>query len=256
MLYRLLIQALHPFTVLFLVLVIVQLIWWRRRVIPRARLAWLGIPTFLLYLFCTPAIAFLANGFFEWGYPPIYGRPENVQAIVVLSGGLQPPNSVRRQAILDEDSLYRCLKGAELYHSDPNCKVVLTGGRVDPNRPGPTLADAMRDFMLRLGVKPDDLIVETDSRSTFENAVQTSAILHEQAIDTVLLVTDATHLKRSVRCFQKQGLAVIPCGCRYRATEFQWSVFSFLPSAGAAKSNQAALHEWMGLTWYWLNDRI
>ena len=92
MLYRLLIQALHPFTVLFLVLVIVQLIWWRRRVIPRARLAWLGIPTFLLYLFCTPAISFLANGFFEWGYPPIYERPENVQAIVVLSGGLQPPS--------------------------------------------------------------------------------------------------------------------------------------------------------------------
>ena len=256
MMYRLLIQVLNPFTLLFVAIVVVQAVWWKRRVLLRSRLAWLVIPTVLLYLFCTPAIAFLAAGYLEWDYPPIYERPDDVQAIVVLSSGIRPPDSLRRRAILDESSTYRCLKGAELYHAGPHCQVVLTGGKVDPSRRGPTLAHAMRDFMLQLNIERDDLLIESDSQSTYDNAVRTSALLRKQSINTVLLVTDATHLNRSIRCFQKQGLKAIPCGCRYRATEFQWSVFSFLPSASAAKSNQIVLHEWMGLAWYWLHDRI
>ena len=52
------------------------------------------------------------------------------------------------------------------------------------------------------------------------------------------------------------GILVVPAGCRYRATEFFWTVFNFLPSAGAANSNQEVIHEWMGLAWYWLKGRI
>ncbi|MEK6248240.1 MAG: YdcF family protein, partial [Planctomycetales bacterium] len=189
-------------------------------------------------------------------YPPVYQRPAEADAIVVLSAGIRPPNEIRQVAVLSESGVYRCIKAAQLYHSGAPCKVVLTGGRVDPNRLGPTLADAMSDLMVELGVNRKDLILETHSQSTYENAVKSAELLKQQGIKSIALVTDATHLSRSVRCFEKQGLLVKGCGCQYRATSFQWKLFNFLPAAGAARYNQAVVHEWLGIVWYWIHDRI
>lgn len=256
MLDRFLVSLFQPFNLLFVFVVLVLAVWWVKRAAPRRLLAWLVVPTGMLYLFCTPAVAYLAVGLLEWSYPPIEKRPDGADAIVVLSGDLHPPNDVRRRAVLGESSLYRCMKGAQLYHSASRCKVVLSGGRVDLERPGPTMAEAMSEFVLQLGIDAEDLILEKESRSTYENAVHTAALLSQQNIDSIALVTDATHLERSIRCFEKQGLSVVGCGCHYRATKFDWTIFSFLPSADAARHNQAVFYEWLGLTWYWLNDRI
>jgi uncharacterized SAM-binding protein YcdF (DUF218 family) len=255
MLYYLLNDILRPYTLLVLVLVIAQAFLWRKRVERRRRLLWITIPVLALYVYSLPAVSFLLFGTLEWQFPPLKVVPQDAQAIVVLSGGIYPPDSVRKKAQLESGTLYRCLHAAELYHAGPRL-IVLTGGKVDPQRKGPKLAEAMREFMVKLGVADDDIVLETESRTTHENALYTAELLRQRGIDHVVLVTDATHLRRAKRCFEVQGLRVTPSGCRYRATEFNWRVAKFLPKAGAAAGNQDVVHEWLGLTWYWLKGRI
>ena len=70
-----------------------------------------------------------------------------------------------------------------------------------------------------------------------------------------MLVTDASHLPRAARCFRAQGINVVPAGSRFRTNRFQWSLSSFLPSAGGAQGFGRAMHEWLGSLWYELTGK-
>jgi uncharacterized SAM-binding protein YcdF (DUF218 family) len=133
---------------------------------------------------------------------------------------------------------------------------VVTGGHVDPRTAGPTDGTLMRDCLLSQGVDRSDLIVENTARSTYENAIESRKLLERWHIRAVILVTDASHMLRAVRCFRKQGIGVTPSPCHHLATEFVWSIAAFLPSAGAASVSVEVAHEWVGLVWYWLRGRI
>jgi uncharacterized SAM-binding protein YcdF (DUF218 family) len=109
----------------------------------------------------------------------------------------------------------------------------------------------MRDFLRDHGVADCDLIVEDRSQSTHENAVEYRKLLEQERIGKVILATDAVHMFRALRSFQKQGIEAVPSVCAHRATQFGWSVFSFLPDAGAVQLHQQVFHEWLGVTWYW-----
>jgi uncharacterized SAM-binding protein YcdF (DUF218 family) len=256
MLYLVANHLLNPFLMLVLLITVLQFSVWRRPTEHSRRTKLLTGLIAGLYLYSTPAFAHLFLGTLEWKYPPLLQRPADAQAIVALSGGIHPPDDVKPRARLGSSTLKRCIRAAELYHEGPPCKVILTGGKVDPDRLGPTLAVAMREFLLDLGIPENDILIEQQSRSTYENALMTAPLLKENNLNSILLVTDATHLRRSVRCFEALGIKVVPAGCCYRSTTFRWSPFNFLPSVSAVQSNQEAFHEWVGLAWYKLRGHI
>ena len=114
----------------------------------------------------------------------------------------------------------------------------------------------MRELLVKLGVKPNDLIVENASFSTYENAVACCRIAKEKEFQKVVLVTDAIHMPRAVRCFRAQGMDVIASGCQYRSAHVSGEFSEFLPRLEAAKWIERACHEWQGIFWYWLQGRI
>lgn len=255
--YAILNQLLNPFVLLILVLCYLAFRYWRRGEGPRRWRVGLLLAAVGLYLYCTPAVAYLLLGSLEWPYPPSHSRPDGIEAIVILSGSIYVPDDVRPEAVLGERTLYRCLRGAELFAEGDPCPIAVTGGKVDAARPGPTLARAMVDLMHhRFGIAEEHFHVEETSRTTFENAENTSRWLQEQGFRRIALVTDAAHLRRSARCFEAFGIEVVPVGCAYRATKFHWTLEMFLPSPDGASSSQAAIHEHLGLLWYWIKGRI
>jgi len=254
--YRLLTDLAQPAVLLALLALLAFANLWRKRRETRRRLLLLALPLLLLSLCSTPLVSYLALGSLEWSYLPLADRPDDAQAIVVLAGSLNLLDDDGRQVELGEDTLYRCLRAADLYRRGKPCPVLLSGGRVDPDSPGPPLAAAMRDFLRGQGVADNDLIVEDHSRTTFENAVQSGRRLAERSIRKIVLVTDAAHLRRAVACFRKQGLEVVPCGCRYRAARLEWSAWTFLPDSSAASGFQEAWHEWLGAAWYRVLGRM
>jgi uncharacterized SAM-binding protein YcdF (DUF218 family) len=58
-------------------------------------------------------------------------------------------------------------------------------------------------------IDPARVILETSSRNTFENAVDSAQIVKPQAGESWLLVTSAAHMPRAVGCFRRAGFSIV-----------------------------------------------
>jgi uncharacterized SAM-binding protein YcdF (DUF218 family) len=246
----------QPLDLLWLLALVLLFSLWRRRQERRQRLAWLTACYLILTFACLPAVNTLALWSLERRYPPLSHRPDDVQAIVVLSGAIYPPEAEGGQPLLATDTLYRCLLAVQLYRQGRPCPVVVTGGTMPSAVPLPPMSRVMRDFLVSQGVSAKDILEESNSQSTYENAVGTAPILRAAGLHRVLLITNAPHLERAVRCFRKQGVDVVPCGCQYGSLHFHPDLINFLPDPQAAWGIGTALHEWLGLAWYAFRGRI
>jgi uncharacterized SAM-binding protein YcdF (DUF218 family) len=254
--YRFFSQLLEPYTLfcVLLALIVVHL-WWRRRE-TRGRLVLLTIPAAGLFLMSSPYVAHLILGTLEWQYDRLDKRPVDVDAIVVLGGGIKWPDAGRPEPELGLDTTSRCVQAAQLYHDGKPCPVVVSGGKEYPDRDGPSAAQVMRNFLVKLRVPSGDIVLEGTSQSTYENAVECRKVLERLQARRIALVTERTHMVRAVGCFRKQGIDVVPSPCRLNATEFSFEAAALLPNPRAAQACQRVFHEWIGLIWYGLHGRI
>jgi uncharacterized SAM-binding protein YcdF (DUF218 family) len=256
MFYRIVSGLLQPYTLLVLSLLVSMLILWRSTPQRTRRLRVAVLLVGLLYLISMPLVSYLAMWSLEWPYPPLQGFPKDIDAVVILTGGLNVHDAAGRDVELCDDTALRTIHGAELYRRAGRLPIVISGGKVDPRTPGPTLARAAGDLLLQLGVDPSDLILEEQSRTTYENATCCREVLAKRNIRRIVLVTDAAHMFRASRCFRAAGLEVIPAGCRHRAHWFHFGATDLLPSTEAVSGIRDACHEWLGLAWYWIHGRL
>jgi uncharacterized SAM-binding protein YcdF (DUF218 family) len=250
--YRLLVGLLQPSTLLICTLLGIVVFAWARPQRRGLALRLLLAVSILQFCLATPFAGYLALLSLEGSAPPTTRSPTSKDTIVVLSGSVDVFDEDGKVWQLGRDSTERCLHALQLYKQAGGCQVVLSGGKVDHNLPGPTLAQAMRDFLVGLGADPDNLLLEDRSTTTYENAVYTRELLAKRGIAQVFLVTDRESMRRAAGCFQAQGLQVTPAPCGPVSTRLRWSVQSFLPSAEGMHAVDAANHEWLGILWYWL----
>jgi uncharacterized SAM-binding protein YcdF (DUF218 family) len=246
----------RPTFVLYLVMAAALVQLWRKRPDDRRRLWWVIGPFLLLSVISTPAVSYLALGTLEWQYPLQTELTERPEIIVVLSGYMTAPKEDRSKAVLAPDTYYRCLHALTLYRQVGGCPILVSGGICDGAPEGPPLADAMVTFFRDCGVKVTDLAAENRSLTTRENAVECSRLLRERGIDRILLITDAKHLRRASLCFQREGIAVVPCGCNAYTAQFRNRLGDYVPSPYGAGHFLDAFHEWVGLAYYKLRGWI
>ena len=67
----------------------------------------------------------------------------------------------------------------------------------------------MRDLAREAGVPETAVLLETESRNTFENAAYTARLLHAIGKPRIVLVSDRAHLPRAARLFRRAGFEVI-----------------------------------------------
>lgn len=246
----------NPLCVGFILLWITAAALWRRRKGRKRRRLWLTGSVVLVSLICMPWMSYLALRTLE----AHYGRPpdlhDGVDAIVVLSGGLRILDEEGETYELQSDTMGRCTYALRLHQRLKGRPILVTGGDGSHARPGPSLGEAMAEFLQTAGVDPDLVIVEGEASNTRENALFSKPLLEKIGARRIILVTDATHMHRSIRCFRQLGFEVVPAACNFRTVRFEWSLYSFLPSPGAALGLGAAAHEWVGMLWYWLNGWI
>jgi uncharacterized SAM-binding protein YcdF (DUF218 family) len=222
---------------------------------PRRGLRAIAFFYLLIPVLSLPVTEHFVLGSLERQNPPAHESLTGADAIVVLSGDVLQPAEMRPKAEPGPSTIYRCLHAAELYHAKAR-PMIVTGATSDPEAAEIGCAPVMRELLIKLGVRAEDIIVENNSFSTYENAVACRSILAAQGYRKVILVTEAGHLPRAVRCFQSQGIEVIPSGCRYRSCALTPELVISPPNLDAAKMMQGACHEWLGIFWYWLRGRI
>lgn len=121
---------------------------------------------------------------------------EPLDAIVVLGAALRPSGALSR--ILEE----RIAAAAALYHAGGAPLVIASGGTTNgaPRAEAEAIAEGLREA----GVP--DVIAETRSRTTAENARYTAALLAARGAQTVWLVTQPFHGRRAAHLFRRAGL--------------------------------------------------
>ena len=257
MIYRFVVALLQPYPLLFLLTLVTLVRLWRKFGRSAGTCSCRSCCSAIFGLRCRCRwSAILPSGSLEWRYPRQDEAPGDAGAIVVLSGYVSPPSDAAAEPELGSDTLLRCLHAVRLYKARPGLMVV-SGGKVDANTPGPTLAKAMHDFLVGQGVKEKDLLLEERSSTTYQNALLSGDILTRRGISKIVLVTDASHMRQAERCFRPLGFQVVPSACDYRTTWFSWSLSAFvLPDPHAAAGVELAMHEWLGLAYYWMCGRI
>lgn len=186
-------------------------------------------------------------------YPPLVlsgavQRP-TAGAIVVLGAGIRKQAPEYGGDTLDDVSLRRVRYGA-LLHRATALPVYVTGGAVSGEEPavGSVMADVLAN---EYGVR--DLVVESASRTTWENAAFTAPLLARDGIGRILLVSDAWHLPRAVEVFERAGIQVIPAPTAFfhrPGWTNEMSHGDWLPSARALQTSYYAIHEHLGRVWY------
>lgn len=263
--YAILSQLSQPYTIVVVLLLLAIACLWRYRDNATRCVVVLTGLLLLLSVASLPVIGQLSMRTLEGLYPPEEPEPKRADTLVVLGGSLVLENDDGTQVRLGPDSLARSLHALRLYRQAGRCRVIVSGGKVDPSVPGPTLAAAMADFLAESGVRREDLVLEEQSTSTYENALHSRDLIKQNegkkaekpaAEGTIYLVTDALHMHRAEGCFRAVGLEVQPAPCSYRTGRQQLSVQSFVPSLEGADAVNDAAHEWLGILWYWSQGRI
>jgi uncharacterized SAM-binding protein YcdF (DUF218 family) len=254
--YHLVVRLLEPYTLLLLASFGTALCaWYRQR--PRGR--WHSISVVLLCLLVvlsTPVVAHLILGTLEWSYPPTTEIPRPDDTIVVLGGGYSLMDDAGTMVRLSNTSMQRCFYAAHLYRQAGRCRVLLVGGRDDEMKLDVSVAEAMRNFMIHLGARPDDLVAEERSLNTYENARNTKAFMDGKSDSRIFLVTNAMHMRRAVRLFLAQGIRVTPAACEHHSLTLDLSPASFIPRASSILAVGNAAHERFGLAWAWISGRL
>ena len=175
------------------------------------------------------------------------------RAIVVLSadsthgssGGILP------QPGLGMMTLERVQAGAILARR-LSLPVLVTGGPAQPAQPplAVLMAQAMEQNF-SVGVA----WIEPLSTDTWENAAFSARMLQASGIRRVYLVTNAWHMRRSLIAFRHFGIDAIPVPSRFSPAP-GLDPEAFTPRASAWLNSYFAIHEWVGVAWYWYRDRF
>jgi len=169
---------------------------------------------------------------------------EDLQAVVFLSGGVQhAPASGADVGALTPDTVARVF-GLLRRGIDGELPLVISGG-------GPyTVAesDVVATLMLRLGIGGDRVLLEPESRTTWDSALSVRRLL-PPSVRRIALATSALHLPRAALVYRAAGFEVCqwPLGWRWQEAQ---GIGAALPQSSGLLKSEAALHELVGTLWY------
>jgi uncharacterized SAM-binding protein YcdF (DUF218 family) len=195
------------------------------------RLALVVYGLFMLLVFYSPMTDYLARPL--WVPPDVRPAP----AIVVLTA------YVSEDGVLNESAMRRIHAAARLYRGGLSPLLIISGGSPGAgHHSGP--AAPMARFAEEFGIPRSAMVLEKESENTHASAVNVAALCRQRGIERVLLVTDATHMRRAVAAFRAQQLSVSPFPADPWA--LQWEAPDI-----RLKKFWAAFHEYGGLLYYW-----
>lgn len=194
---------LDPRAIAFVVLVLgVGLLWTQAKAAGRFLVTLVTAAS--LMLGALPVGAFLFS-VLEERFPPL-PLPDHVDGIVLLGGEVNPliygeqPESF--SGIGSGARLFAFLALARRY---PSSRLVFSGGPGRLSDPSSNEAEAVRDLLGRTGFDISRLTVESESRTTHENAVSSLKVAAPAAAQRWLIITSAIHMPRAIGSFRGAG---------------------------------------------------
>jgi uncharacterized SAM-binding protein YcdF (DUF218 family) len=216
----------------------------RRQCVRRLGLAAVALSLVSFWFFSTLACVCLLGLPLERPYLGAQSAEDSPEAdaIVVLGGGMAYNDGMLYPDM--SDGADRVWHGARLYKAG-KAPVVVVSGSNDLASTVPLLVD--------FGVPREAIVVDDESRNTYENSRFTERLLAgdgQQGGKRVLLVTSAWHMTRSLGNFGKTSLEAIPAPADFKAhnlfygRQHWWTWIA--PTADNMAQSCAYAKEWLG----------
>lgn len=236
-----------PFNLILLFLILSVIV---RNNTWKLRLRWLSFGLFLLF---SNGIVF-NEILLLWEKPAIaISALEDDYDIAVVLGGTTDVDREPNDRLFFHKGADRVTHAVNLYHAGKVRKVLFTGGNArlfeDPKRDNSPIFD----FYVMCGVKPEDIIIESASRNTHENAVFVKQLLEKnRAKGKAILITSGFHMRRAEGCFRKVGIDVTGFSTDFYSTlpKDRIGFDGFIPSPAVLNNWNFLIKEWIGYVAY------
>ncbi|HEY3911027.1 MAG TPA: YdcF family protein [Stellaceae bacterium] len=232
-----------PNIFILLALIGVILAWrWRRTGLVLATAA-----TACLYLAATPLAGFLLIHSAEAmaGLIPKARLRAPPGAIIVLSGDYRPGNLPSEKDTVGPLTLERLAEGVKEWRR-LGLPILVSGGWVgksDDSLAGMMATALQDDFGVPVRWREDR------SKTTYQNARYSAAILRRAGVPAALVVTNPWHMARALWSFRAVGYPVVAAPTP-DGRSLARSPSMLLPQVPALLDSYYALHEMIGLAWY------
>jgi len=228
------------------------LLWFRRR---RAGAALVSVVTILLILIAGLPIPKFILWPLEHRFPR-FDQPDsaNISGIVLLGGGAISPSLTRLMGHpVPGGAAHRIMTFISLAQDYPKARLLVVGGGAEQQQAFRE-APLIRSYLVERGVDQGRIVIEAESRNTFENASFGRDLMGTEPDETWLLVTSARHTPRAVATFRKAGWNVIAAPSGPLISEAPWSGTDVDLRASLGLI-EIALHEYLGLLAYRIRGR-
>lgn len=243
---KLLPQLIYPFSaILWLLLAAIVFFFLRHR-----RL--LGASLFVMVTIIVIAGSPISTEFYrrhEHQYLPTQvDRLPRVDAVVLLGGDVGLPLIPRLDSEIHGS---RALHTLRLYRAGKARMIVVSGGNVFPQNNVQPESFYAASLLAEWGVPPEVILIEGNSRNTYENAKETKKLMNSRQIDKILLVTSAFHMPRALATFKTAGIDAIPSPSSYSIVNYSHpQILEWIPSLGNLGKMQALIREKLGILVY------
>lgn len=174
------------------------------------------------------------------------------ETAIVLGGMFEYNNdfdvlSIRRGG----DRIWQTLS---LYHRGKIKYILISGAHGYVSDRGLDEARQLRDELIVWGIPRENIFIDSLSKNTHQNAVESKKVLQENKLNTksILLVTSATHMKRAAACFRKQGIEVTTFSTDHftgKKRAYHWDEY-IIPSVSTTNDWSRLTKEWVGYLMY------
>jgi len=225
---------------------------------------WMKWYRFAKFLTTTMTVCVLAVTLFPTGkivinhlenrFPNVTSLPQNIDGIIVIGGVVNQFMTKSRGQIAINGAVERMTEFARLSKLYPKAKLVLSGGSGILGNQTLKEADFVDPLLLSLNINPNSVLFERESRNTAENASFTKKLVNPTPKQRWLIITSAFHMPRTIAVFRKQEWNVLAYPVDYLTDpKIELGVgFNFMQNLNMFS---LALHECLGLTFYWLTGR-
>jgi uncharacterized SAM-binding protein YcdF (DUF218 family) len=179
------------------------------------------------------------------------GEAPGAQAVVVLGAGSVNLRAAGKQlSLVTVDAGLRVLEAARLFDLLNGPLVIASGGITEHDGAAAPESMAMQRALIDLGVRPDRILLESESKNTRDEAVIIKRMLAERGVTRFVLVTSPLHMGRSMLAFEQQGMHPIPSPSSL-VPERSIRGNRFLPSDLWLRIGDAVFYEWLARGYYW-----
>ena len=177
---------------------------------------------------------------------PAQLKSQQVQAIVVLGGGLFPEAPEYGQAQPSPATAARLRYGVWLSRQS-GLPIAFTGGSGWSAKDAQTSEAAVAARVAREDYNVTIRWLEAQSRDTAENARLLAPLLKRDGIQRIALVTDAWHMPRAATAFESAGLRVSPAPMGFVLANHQGYI-EWVPTVSGLSTSTRLLQELLGIT--------